>query len=214
MWAQSRVSSAFRKYSAVPNEKGYTGAEIARELLSRQSIADVKVERTQGSLTDHYDPRTKVLRLSEAVYDSKSIAAVSVAAHETGHAIQHNTGYVPLSVRTGIFPVVNIGSRLSVPLIIIGFLLSAGRGSLGMMMIEAGIVLFSAVVFFQLVTLPVEFNASARAIDLLSGYNYLTEREIEPAKKVLNAAALTYVASALVALTQLIRFILLSQRRR
>jgi len=214
MWAQSRVSSAFRKYSGLTSEKGYTGAEVAQALLASQGVTDVKIERTAGNLTDHYDPRTRTLRLSEAVHGSRSIAAIGVAAHETGHAIQHDTGYVPLGVRNGIFPVVNIGSRLSVPLIILGFFLSGGRGSIGMMLIQAGIIMFSVVVFFQLVTLPVEFNASARAIDLLAGYNILNESELGPAKKVLNAAALTYVASALVAVTQLIRFLLLSQRRR
>ncbi len=214
LYAQYKVSATFRRYSAVPNRKGYTGADVARMLLDKAGVHDVRIERTAGNLTDHYDPRDKVLRLSDAVYSSASLAAIGVAAHETGHAVQHDNMYFPLNLRNTIFPVVNISSQLAMPLIFLGLFLSAGRGDVGMLMLQAGIVLFSAVVLFQLVTLPVEFNASRRAITMLEDTGFLTDDEITPAKKVLNAAALTYVAAALTAVLNLIRFILLSERRR
>ncbi len=214
LYAQYKVSATFRRFSAVPNRKGYTGADVARMLLDKAGVHDVRIERTAGNLTDHYDPRDKVLRLSDAVYSSASLAAIGVAAHETGHAVQHDNMYFPLNLRNTIFPVVSISSQLAMPLIFLGLFLSSGRGGLGMLMLQAGIVLFSAVVMFQLVTLPVEFNASRRAITMLEDTGFLTDDEIAPAKKVLNAAALTYVAAALTAVLNLIRFILLSQRRR
>ena len=208
LYAQYKISSAYRKYSAIRNHKGYTGADVARQLLLASKINDVRVEPVRGDLTDHYDPRSMVLRLSEGVYNSPSIAAVGIAAHEAGHAIQHNIGYGPLGLRSTLVPMANIGSKLAIPLIIIGLIM----GSLGMA--YAGIILYSVAVAFTVITLPVEFNASSRAIELLSEYHFLTPDEIVPAKKVLNAAALTYVAAALVAILNLLRFILLANSRR
>jgi Zn-dependent membrane protease YugP len=212
MYAQHKVTSTYRKYSAVRNRKGYTGADVARQLLLSSGIRDVEVAPIAGQLSDHYDPREKVLRLSEGVYNSASIAAVGIAAHETGHAIQHNTGYGFLSFRNWILPAVNISSKAAMPLIIIGLLLGTGSGSL--LLMQIGIILFCAVVLFQLITLPVEFNASSRAIELLEENHFLTDEEIKPAKKVLSAAALTYVAAALSAVLTLLRFVLLANRRR
>jgi Zn-dependent membrane protease YugP len=213
IYAQQKVASTYRKYSAVKNRKGYTGADVARQLLLSSNIRDVSVEPIAGQLTDHYDPRTKVLKLSEGVYNSTSIAAVGIAAHETGHAIQHDVGYAPLGIRNAIVPAANIGSRLAMPLILIGLLLGSGAGTIGLMMMNIGIILFSVAVFFQLVTLPVEFNASGRAIELLGEYHFLTDEELTPARKVLNAAALTYVAAAISAVLNLLRLILMSNRR-
>ncbi|MDR3238572.1 MAG: zinc metallopeptidase [Clostridiales bacterium] len=214
IYAQHKVSSAYRKYSSVFNRKGHTGADVARQLLLASGIHDVQVEQTPGQLSDHYDPKNKVLRLSEGVYTSASIAAVGIAAHETGHAVQHNIGYAPLSIRDSIVPAANLGSKMATPLIFLGLLLSAGSGSLGFAMIQIGIVLFALVVAFQLVTLPVEFNASGRAIELLREYHFLTEDEIGSAKKVLSAAAMTYVAAALSGLLNLLRLVLISNSRR
>ncbi|MDR1559975.1 MAG: zinc metallopeptidase [Clostridiales bacterium] len=214
LYAQYKVSSAYKKYSATRNIKGYTGADVARQLLLASDINDVRVEPIHGNLTDHYDPKSKVLRLSEGVYNSQSLAAVGIAAHETGHAIQHNIGYAPLGLRSALVPAANVGSRLAIPLIFIGFLLSAGSGSFGMLMINAGIILYTVAVAFTLITLPVEFNASGRAIELLSEYHFLTPDEITPAKKVLNAAALTYVAAALSAVLTLLRFVIMANSRR
>lgn len=213
LYAQYKVSSTFNKYSKVPNRNGYTGAEVARQLLMGAGIRDVQVEQVRGNLTDHYDPRSRVLRLSESVYNSASLSAVSVAAHETGHAIQHQEGYAPLSLRTAIVPVVSFGSNLAPMLIILGLLFSSGSGGFGMTLLYTGIILFAGVVLFQLVTLPVEFNASNRALELLETQHYLHDSEIQPATKVLRAAALTYVASAATAIAQLLRFLLLAQRR-
>lgn len=201
-YAQSKVSSTFRKYSNHRNVRGYTGAQVAEMMLRRSGISDVRVEHIRGNLTDHYDPRNKVLRLSDSVYNSQSVAAVGVAAHECGHAIQHNTGYAFLTIRNAIVPVVNLGSRLSMPLIILGLFA-------GVYFIKLGIYMFAAVVAFQLLTLPVEFNASSRALTILEGEGYLSFDEMEPAKKVLSAAALTYVAAAAVAIANLLRLILI-----
>ena len=215
LYAQHKVGSTFNKYTSVASKKGMTGAEVAAQLLAAQGIRDVKIEAIPGHLTDHYDPRGKVVRLSDSVYNKRSLAAVGVAAHEVGHAIQHNHNYGPLAFRSGMFPMVNIGSKLSMPLLMIGLLLSSGgSGDIGMMMLYAGIIMFSVVVLFQIVTLPVEFNASSRAITLLQEQHILTESEAAPAKKVLDAAALTYVAAAITALLNLIRFILLARNRR
>jgi len=214
LYAQYKISSAYRKYSAVRNKKGYTGADVARQLLLSSGINDVSVEPIHGRLTDHYDPRTKVLRLSEGVFNSPSLAAIGIAAHETGHAIQHNIGYGPLGLRNGLVPLANIGSRMAVPLIIIGLFMASGSGSFGMMLVDLGIILYTVAVAFTLITLPVEFNASGRAIALLSEYHFLTPDEITPAKKVLNAAALTYIAAALSAVLTLLRFILIASGRR
>ena len=213
-YAQNKVNSTFKKYSKHSNKNGYTGAQVAQMLLSIAGINDVTIEQVAGNLTDHYDPRSKVLRLSQTVYGSQSIAAIGVAAHETGHAIQHNTGYVFLGLRNAIFPVVSFSSKLSMPLIMLGFILSAfSRGPLGLTLLFFGIILFTAVVVFQVITLPVEFNASSRAIEMLGENNVLYSDEIAPAKKVLNAAALTYVAAAAVSIATLLRYIMLFSGR-
>lgn len=214
VYAQSKVGSTFNKYSRVSNSRGFTGAEVARQLLSAAGIHDVTVERVGGNLTDHYDPRTKTLRLSDSVYGSTSIAAIGVAAHETGHAIQHDEGYVFLKLRSAMVPVTNIGSNLAMPLIVIGVLIGGMAGSsFGYTIIQFGIVLFSLAVAFSLITLPVEFDASKRAIETLGMYNFLSDDELKPAKKVLSAAALTYVASAAVAISNLLRLVLMFGRR-
>lgn len=207
VYAQFRVNSTFKKYSNVPNAKGYTGADVARLLLEQEGIHDVQVEPIRGNLTDHYDPTSKVLRLSETVYGSTSVAALGVAAHETGHAVQHNRGYAPLSIRTSIFPAVSLGSKLAMPLIIVGILFY--YFSYNMIIAQIGVVMFSLVVLFQLVTLPVEFNASSRALTMLKTNNFLTQEELRPARKVLWAAAMTYVAAAATSIIQLLRLILM-----
>lgn len=212
VYAQSKVNSTFSKYSKVANLRGYTGADVARLLLNQSGIDNVNVEQVSGKLTDHYDPRTNTIRLSQSVYSSNSIAALGVAAHETGHAIQHNKGYLPLEIRSNLFPIVNLGNKLAMPMIIIGFLLYFMN--FGIIIAQAGIILFSLVVLFQFITLPVEFNASARAINMLQDYGYLTREEIGPVKKVLSAAAMTYVAAAAVALLNLLRLISIANRRR
>ena len=212
LYAQHKVSSTFHKYSRISAKTGMTGAEVAAKLLAATGIRDVKIQAVPGNLTDHYDPRDKVVRLSEAVYAQTSLAAIGVAAHEVGHAIQHNQDYGPLAFRSGLFPVVNIGSKLSMPLLMLGLFM--GYSGFGMWMLNAGILLFSFVVLFQLVTLPVEFNASSRAIALLQGQNILSSDEATPAKKVLDAAALTYVASAVMALLNLLRFLMIARGRR
>jgi hypothetical protein len=208
MYAQSKISGTFRKYSRVPGKNGFTASVVARKVLDMNGLTNVKIERVRGNLTDHYDPRKQVLRLSDTVHSSTSIAALGVAAHEAGHAIQHSTGYIPLLMRNTIAPAAGFGSNLSWILILVGLLLNR------LEFIQIGIVFFLAVVIFQLITLPVEFNASKRAIALLSEGGIITDQEIVPAKKVLNAAALTYVAAALTAVMQLLRFIMLANRRR
>ena len=187
--ASSKMKSTFNKYSRVRNHSGMTGREAAEQVLRGAGIYDVRVEHISGDLTDHYDPRTKVLRLSDATYNSTSVAAVGVAAHECGHAIQHATGYAPLKIRGALVPVANFGSTL----ILIGLLFSS-RSS--MLFLNLGIIAFSLAVLFQIVTLPVEFNASSRAIRILGSSGMLYEDEVDATKKVLSAAALTYVAGA------------------
>ncbi len=216
MYAQFKVNSTFNKYSRVTNAKGLTGADVAKQLLAIAGIYDVQVEAVAGNLTDHYDPRAKVLRLSQSVYGSTSLAAIGVAAHETGHAVQHDQGYVPLNLRSSFFPVFNISSKIAPTLIMVGILLTAfSTSQFGILLLEIGIVLFSAVVLFQIITLPVEFNASSRAIEMLADHNILSSTELVPAKKVLSAAALTYVAAAIVAVANLLRFVvILSGRNR
>lgn len=210
LYAQHKVNSTFQKYSKVHSQSGYTGAEIARRILNMAGIYDVEVEPIKGNLTDHYDPRKKVLRLSQTVYNNGSVAALGVAAHEVGHAIQHQKGYAFLLIRNAIVPAVNFSSTIAMPLILIGFFLSMfSRSSFGSYMILIGIVLFSAVVLFQIITLPVEFNASHRALKILGSYQFLQGKETKMAKKVLDAAALTYLASAAVALANLLRFVML-----
>ena len=209
MVAQSKVSTTFNKYSRIRNRAGFTGAQVATQMLQNAGIYDVSVQRVAGNLTDHYDPRTKTLRLSQSVYDSTSVAALGVAAHETGHAIQHDVGYAPLALRSMLVPLANFGSRLAMPLIIIGFMFSGGGGAL----VQLGILFFSLSVAFTVITLPVEFNASHRAIDRLVGEGFLASDEIGGAKKVLSAAAMTYVAAAFAAIAQLLRLIAIFGRR-
>lgn len=202
--AQWRFNSAFSKYSRVASMSGMTGAQAARMILQSNGINDVSVQRISGKLTDHYNPSTKVLNLSESVYGSTSVAAIGVAAHECGHAIQHARGYFPLSLRTALVPVANIGSQLSWVFIIVGAILSFNQT-----LITIGIIMFSAAVLFQLVTLPVEFNASARALEQLESNGILYRDEVSQTRKVLSAAALTYVAAAATAILQLLRLIIL-----
>ena len=202
LWAQYRVKRTFSKFSEVPSRQGMTGAQVARAILDQNRL-DVTVEPIEGSLTDHYDPRNRTLQLSEDVYGSRSIAALGVAAHEAGHAIQHGRKYFPLQIRSNLVPVANFGSALSWPLLLAGFFLSAP------FLIDIGIAFFSFAVLFSLVTLPVEFNASSRALQTLTRFGYVAPDEIGLARKVLNAAALTYVAAATVAVLQLIRLLIL-----
>ena len=206
MIASSKMNSTFRRYSRVRCHCGLTGSQAAERILNQAGIYDVSVERVSGNLTDHYDPKNKVLRLSDATYGSDSIAAIGVAAHECGHAIQHQKNYVPLTLRATIVPVANLGSTLAWPLILIGLLFSRNTGAL---FIDLGIICFSFAVIFQLVTLPVEFNASRRALRILGEQGILSESELPYTRKVLQAAALTYVASAASAILQLLRLILL-----
>lgn len=208
IWAQSRVSGSFKKYSGQRVQRGLTGAEAAYNVLRSAGITDVKVERVAGELTDHYDPRTNVIRLSESVYATATVAAVGVAAHEAGHAIQYAVSYSPMKLRAAVIPLTNIGSKLSMPLILLGIVL----GMTGL--VNIGILLFGSVVVFQLITLPVEYNASRRAVAILGDSGMLSQDELEGSKKVLSAAALTYVGALALSLAQLIRLIALSQRRR
>jgi len=216
LWAQFMVKSTFKKYSKVPCSKGITGTDAAALLLRTNNINDVKIEPVRGSLTDHYSPSDKKLRLSEPVYGQTSIAAVGVAAHETGHAIQHATHWSPLGLRSTLVPVANIGSRIGPWLAIIGLSFSSSESYsvIASLLFKIGIILFSGAVLFYIITLPVEFNASHRAIMILRANNVLSEKELNGVKKVLTAAALTYVASALTAIASLLRLILLSRRRR
>lgn len=208
LYAQNRVQGTFNKYLRVANSRGLTGARIAREILDNQGLYDVKVEMVGGHLTDHYDPRAKVVRLSQHVYSGTSVAAVGVAAHETGHAIQHQISYAPLAFRNSLVPIASLGSRAAMPLAIFGLILGLEP------LVNFGIILFSAVVAFQVITLPVEFNASGRALEILETRGFLSREELSPAKKVLNAAALTYVASAAVGIANLLRLLLISGRGR
>ena len=210
MAASAKVQSTFAKYSRVRSMTGMTGAEAAKRLLNSQGIYDVQVRKVAGNLTDHYDPRNKTLNLSESVYDSPSVAAIGVAAHECGHAIQDNTEYAPLKIRGAIVPVVNIGTQLSWPMILLGVLF----GGLGSPLVQIGILLFTLCVIFQLVTLPVEFNASRRALAAIESRNLLTDDELRGARSVLRAAAMTYVAALLVSFAQLLRLIILYGNRR
>ena len=209
LFASARVKSTFAKYSRVRSHSGLTGAEAAEKVLHHAGIYDVSIENVQGQLTDHYDPRKKVLRLSDSVYGSNSIAAIGVAAHECGHAIQHQNAYAPLKIRSALVPVANFGSFLAWPLILVGLLLAGSQT-----LIDIGIILFSTAVLFQLITLPVEFNASRRAIQRLSESGILHYEELNQSKKVLNAAALTYVAAAAATILQLLRLVLLFGGRR
>jgi Zn-dependent membrane protease YugP len=204
MFASARVEAVFNKYSRVAAASGLTGAEAAKRILNAAGIYDVSVEHVSGKLSDHYDPSRKILRLSDSTYNSRSVAAIGVAAHECGHAIQHQQEYAPLTLRSILVPVTNFASKLAIPIIILGCILSYNQT-----LIQVGIIAFSAAVIFQLVTLPVEFNASSRALDMLEQERILDQYEVPMSRKVLNAAAMTYVAAAASSIIQLIRLILL-----
>ncbi|WP_055668412.1 zinc metallopeptidase [Desnuesiella massiliensis] len=207
LWAQTKISSTFNKYSKVNSQNGYSGAQVARMLLDNSGLYDVPIEMVGGNLSDHYDPRNRVLRLSQQVFHGTSVASIGVAAHEVGHAIQHKTSYSPLIIRNSIVPVVNIGSNFSWILFFLGIIMNQQP------LVTIGILLFSGVVIFQLITLPVEFDASSRALKILEERSILYRDEVMGAKKVLNAAAMTYVAATLMAISQLIRLIAISNRR-
>lgn len=209
--ASAHVNNMFKKYSKYRSMSGMTGAQAAQRILNAAGIYDVEIRHISGNLTDHYDPRNKTLSLSDSVYGSTSVAAVGVAAHECGHAIQHQKNYAPLTIRGAIVPVANIGSTLAWPLILIGLFISSRSGQA---LITAGIICFSLAVLFQIVTLPVEFNASRRAVRILGETGILGEQELGYTRKVLGAAALTYVAGAASAILQLLRLILLFGGRR
>lgn len=208
-FAQLKVKSAYAKWSQVGARSGVTGAEIAKRMMYDNNIDDVALECIPGEMTDHYDPGAKVVRLSDAVYHGRSIAALGIAAHEVGHVIQHANGYAPLAMRSFVYPVANIGSKAAFPLIFLGIILSTA-GGFSSALIWAGVYLFAASVAFTLITLPVEFNASSRALKALASGGTLVDEEMRGAKSVLTAAALTYVAAATVALMQLGHFILLA----
>ncbi len=208
LYAQSKVQSTFRRYAQVTGARGLTGAEAARRILDANGLQHVAVDRIAGQLTDNYDPRAQVVHLSEAGYDSTSVAAVGVAAHETGHAVQHAVGYAPLRLRTAIIPVTQFGSAISPILLILGLVLSIGP------LVQVGLLLFATVAVFQLVTLPVEYNASRRALATLDQSGMLQAEELAGAARVLDAAALTYVAALISTLAQLLRLVLLYGGRR
>ncbi|MTI96760.1 MAG: zinc metallopeptidase [Firmicutes bacterium] len=213
LYAQNKVKSTYNKFARVHAGRGMSGAQVARMLLDRAGLNGVGVELSRGHLTDHYDPRKQVVRLSGEVYQGTSLAALGIAAHETGHALQHAGGYFALTLRNNFFPVASLGSSLAMPLFLVGFLFSQpGGDGLGILM-DVGIMLFSFAVLFQVITLPVEFNASSRAIALLRENNVILSREESGVRAVLNAAALTYVAATAVAVSHLLRLILLRKRR-
>jgi len=209
LWAQIRVKSTYSKYSKVRAARGMTGADAAREVLEKNGVRGIRIERTQGTLSDHYDPRNNTIYLSEGVYGSSSVAALGVAAHEAGHAVQHEEEYAPMKVRSAIVPVTRIGSYLAWPLILIGLIINSVYAE---PLFWAGLILFSTVFLFQVVTLPVEFNASSRAMKALEGV--LDGEERKGARRMLSAAALTYVAAMVTALAQLLRILLLFSGRR
>lgn len=215
--ASRKVNSTYHKYSRVRARRGITGAEAASRILQMSGINDVQIQHVSGELTDHYDPSKKVLRLSDTVYDSQSVAAIGVAAHECGHALQHKEGYFPLKFRSALVPAANIGSKLGLPLVILGLVLGVGFDLPGggyFSLAQIGIWVFSLAVLFQVVTLPVEFNASGRALKMLGSYGIMTDDEVDDCKRVLGAAALTYVAAAASSVLQLLRLIILSGNRR
>lgn len=209
LWASASLNKTVSKYSKVASCRGMTGAEVAQQILRMEGLFDVRVERISGNLTDHYSPGEKVVRLSDTVYGSTSIAALGVAAHECGHAVQHKEGYAPLKFRSVLLPVANFGQKVSWPLILIGILFGTAD-----FLIEWGIIFFAAAVLFQVVTLPVEFNASKRALSILERNHILYGEEVTGTRKVLNAAALTYVAGAIASILQLLRLIILFGGRR
>ena len=206
-YAQMKVNTTFSKYNNVYNRRGFTGADAARAILDANGLYHIRIERVSGKLTDHFDPSANVIRLSDSVYNVNSVAAVGVAAHEAGHAVQHAVGYTPIKIRSAIVGVTNIGSQLSMPLIIAGIIFSFEP------LVTIGLVLFSLISVFQLVTLPVEFDASSRAMKILRNDGILSDEELGGVKKVLSAAAMTYVAALIVALANLVRMILIYGRR-
>lgn len=208
MWAQFNVTSTFKKYSAIPSERGLTGYDVARKILDSNGLRHIEVVETKGELTDHYDPRANVIRLSSSVYGAKTASAVGVAAHEAGHALQYATNYFPIRIRSAVIPVANLGSRLALPLVLFGILFSF------LPLAYLGLIFFSAAVLFQLVTLPVEFNASRRAITIMGEYNMQSEDGLKASAKVLRAAALTYVAALFVSIANFLRLLTLVNRRR
>ena len=208
MWASANVNSTFKRYSKIHSARRITGAQAAERVLRAHGVMNVRIERVSGHLTDHFDPKTNVIRLSDAVYDSHSVASIGVACHEAGHAVQYAQSYAPIKLRAAIIPITNIGSKLAMPLILLGVILSFGETySYGF--VYAGIACFSLSLVFQLVTLPVEFNASRRALNAIADGNILSEEEQRGARKTLTAAALTYVAATAVALAQLLRLLLI-----
>lgn len=216
LWASASVNSTFKKYSTQFALRGITGAQAAQRVLQSNGAYNVRIERVSGNLTDHYDPRTNVIRLSDSVYDSTSTAAIGVACHEAGHAVQYAQAYAPIKLRAAIIPITNIGSKLAMPLILLGIVLSY-LVNFSYALVYLGIACFGLSLVFQLITLPVEFNASRRAITAIESYDLLTQEELKGAKKTLTAAAMTYVAATAVSLAQLLRLILLfggNRRRR
>jgi Zn-dependent membrane protease YugP len=211
LWAQWRVSSTYRRYAEVRAAAGIRGRDMARAIMVRNGVTDVAVEEIPGTLNDHYDPRSKTVRLSSDIYSGDSISSIAVAAHEVGHVLQHAQGYMPLGVRTAVAPVAGIGSSLAFPLFFIGFIF---RGGMSHVLMDLGIWMFGAAVLFQMVTLPVEFDASKRALAQLTSSGSIAPDEVASAKKVLDAAALTYVAAAAMAALQLLRLLVLRDHRR
>ena len=213
LWASARVNSTFKKYSNQLSRRRITGAEAARRVLSANGVHDVRIDRISGNLTDHYDPKANVIRLSDSVYDSTSTAAIGVACHEAGHAVQYAVNYAPIKLRAAIIPITNIGSKLAMPLILLGLLLTFME-DFSYFFVYLGIACFGLSLVFQLVTLPVEFNASRRAMEAIQDSELLTSEEQEGARKTLTAAAMTYIAATAVALAQLLRLLVIFGRRR
>lgn len=206
LFAQMKVKSTYSKYSQMMSKSAKTASEVTRSILDMNGLQHVRIEAVSGSLSDHYDPKANVIRLSDTVRTDASVASIGVAAHEAGHAVQYAQGYTPIKIRNAVLPVANIGSKLSVPLIILGIILSFEP------LVSAGILLFSAVLLFQLITLPVEFNASSRALKTLSANGILQGEELKGAKSVLSAAAMTYVSAVIVSFMQLLRLVLINRR--
>lgn len=208
MWASNKVNSTFKRYSTQRSMRGITGAEAAQRVLRANGVTNVRIERVSGNLTDHFDPKTNVIRLSDSVHSNTSTAAIGVACHEAGHAVQYAQNYAPIKLRAAIVPITNLGSQLAMPLILLGIVLTF-LGNFSYVLVYIGIACFSLSVIFQLVTLPVEFNASNRALRAIEQGNLLTDEEIKGAKKTLSAAAMTYVAATAVAMAQLLRLVIL-----
>ncbi len=211
VWAQFKVKSAYSKYSKIPNSRGLTGEAAARSVLSAHGVTDVKIEHVKGTMTDHFSPKENIIRLSDGVFTQNSIAAVCIAAHEAGHAVQHAEGYVPNKIRSNVIPVANISSKLAIPIIFLGLIIQSSASEA---LIWIGIIAYSLAVIVYLVTLPVEFDASKRALQTIHDTRMLDENEYKGAKKVLTAAAMTYVASALTALIQFLRLVSVVTRRK